>query len=160
MRTTDANPGSPDPGRTRCVSANTPAHELTEAFSKARYVVCGPNGHCTLQIGGRLPDALCLWADGLLRHRRAWIITPCNPGGVRCRDADNRRALARLDALLTPCSRTRLPTISQDPDGAWPDEPGWLIGDLDEATVHDLARRFGQAAVVAVHANDIRLVWL
>ncbi|MGK7295165.1 MAG: DUF3293 domain-containing protein [Candidatus Wenzhouxiangella sp. M2_3B_020] len=121
-----------------------PDLKLLAAFEATEYRVETPSGPRTVRIGAR-DEAL----DRLLDRRRWAIVTAHNPGG-RCIDQDaNRRAAERLTARIRALEPDVMwPSRNHDPEGRWPDEPGWLFSPVSLADVDGLARGFGQAAVV------------
>lgn len=56
------------------------------------------------------------------------------------------------------------PTASgrgEDPSGQWPDEPGLLVGGMTLSEARELARRFGQNAMVHAGSDALPgLVWI
>jgi hypothetical protein len=136
-----------------------PSQPPLDAYRRAVYRVDAPAGSFDLRIGERSErlDAL------LVEHGvRVWgLVTAVNPGSVRRTDEDNRARTARLCARIEELGRRWLPTRGLDPDGAWPDEPGFLVLGADARETVALGRAFEQAAVVVGGAGgpaELRVV--
>ncbi len=120
---------------------------LETAFRTARYYIdCGERA-VERRIGIVDPKA-----DAALRRagcRRSWaVITPCNPGCRRLRDAENAQRLRRLYSELARRGYCHRPAFNCAADGSWP-EPGVCLFDIEHRIVVQLARRFRQLAYVA-----------
>lgn len=121
-----------------------PAPKLLAAFEAAEYRVETPSGTRSVRTGA-YDETL----DRLLGRRPWAIVTAHNPRGRRSDDAANRRAAARLTARIRALAPDVMwPCRNRDPEGRWPDEPGWLFSRGSLSDVDDLAREFDQAAVV------------
>jgi len=117
---------------------------LIAAFAAAHYLVYTDKTPVRLHLG-RPTQAL----DRLLDGRQWALITAHNPDGRQQSSARNRVAHARLGQSLDRIGpAVRVPTCNRDPDGQWPDEPGWLFTPDSMACADRLARRFGQRAIV------------
>lgn len=94
--------------------------------------------------------------------RREWaIITPCNPRSVRAREELNLFYCNELRYELEQGGGEWFKALNRDPDGLWPDEPGFLVVDADRPWLMDLGRRFQQNALVAAKLHEApRLIWL
>lgn len=134
--------------------------ELDAAFRAAAYRVDLDGTQCVLRIGAPPPCALADWIARRTGATPAWLITACNPRGQRVSDAANRGRSLVLTQLIARSGLHNLAAVNRDPAGAWPDEPGWLIAGLEEGRARDLARRFDQAALVAVTPANCTLVWI
>ncbi|MFN7020264.1 MAG: DUF3293 domain-containing protein [Phycisphaerales bacterium] len=79
---------------------------------------------------------------------RPWaIITAFNPGSTPLSDAENALRDHELLNAIRTLGRTHTRTESSDARGGWR-EPGWLIEAITRNDVLQLARRFGQRAVL------------
>lgn len=146
--------------RSEAVALQMNQSDLEHVFTDAAYQVSLDDAWLTLTIGNACPETLAAWlrAHG---NRTGWVITACNPGakilapGINA--ARNRALHDWTDQHGLPC----LESINVDPDGQWPDEPGLLIGDLEEGLARVLAQRFGQFAIVAAPPDrPVDLLWL
>ena len=135
--------------------------DLNAAFEAARYRVFLAGESHVLHIGAPCPEALHDWLSDQAFASCAWLITAFNPNAEQI-DAERNHA---RDAVLRDWAARRasvwLETVNEDPNGDWPDEPGVLVADIEEGEVRAMARRLGQAAIVAVLANNVAtLVWI
>ena len=88
--------------------------------------------------------------------RSGVFVTAWNPGSRTQDEAANRAANARLQAELAPWRHLPHEGVG---DGGWREE-GFFVLDLPEGTAVELARRFGQVAIVAVlRAEPARLAF-
>jgi len=89
------------------------------------------------------------FVDQLADGSRWCILTAFNPQGNQVSSRSNLRAHRRLERLLRDRSPRRLlPALNRDPDGRWPDEPGWFFTFEYDREVDELAEAFDQKAVV------------
>lgn len=132
---------------------------LRQAYETARYRVdCGTRT-IERRIGRIDTDAdAALIVAGCVRH---WhILTPCNPGSQPLGEDDNRARIAALRDVLRRRPWAFLPALNTGADGRWP-ELGLCILDAPEDPVCELARDWGQLAVVAGTLGGApRLVWI
>ncbi|HET7315338.1 DUF3293 domain-containing protein [Salinisphaera sp.] len=133
--------------------------ELTPAFESTDYCVEHRDETITLKLYQRTPQPLADWIAHYNGDTPAWLITAYNPGGEAVDAADNRARQYLLDALLDRHGLHCLPAVNRDTGGQWPNEPGWLVAGLEEGMARNLARRFGQAAVVSVSRETSSLIW-
>jgi hypothetical protein len=102
-------------------------------------------------------------ADRLLavHGQTTWaFITACNPGSERLPDEQNVRQMANLEAELREGSWPHYAGTGVGRDGTWPPEPSFLVLAISEAEALNLARQFGQNAIVAGRTGEpARLVW-
>lgn len=132
-----------------------------EPYSRTEYRVLLSAGPVVLRVG--LFDALI--QDRLRSEchlQREWVVlTPCNPRSTVAREQMNNFYFNELKYELESHAGDWFKALNHDPTGQWPDEPGFLIIDPDMAWIHDVARRFGQHALVAGRIDEApRLVWL
>ena len=87
-------------------------------------------------------------------------LTAVNPGSRRLADDDNACRLAALHADLSAAGFAPLPGVAVADDGAWPDEPGWLVGGLGPDEAMFLARAYGQNAfLMGWPGRPVEMVW-
>lgn len=133
--------------------------ELTAAFEATDYCVDYQKQIFILHPGCPPLDAISSWVAAHNGAAPAWLITACNPGGEAISEIKNRALVETLDAQLNRAGLHCLTAVNRDPTGNWPDEPSRLIAGLEEGMARTLARRFGQAAIVAVRHNSVELAW-
>lgn len=122
-------------------------NELEAAYLRTYYRVTIDKRDSILRAGRRN-----LIADARLRtagiHGRWSIVTPCNPGSRNLAAAENQDRLVRFMTELPSLGAIWLPSVNHDPSGRWPDEPGALLGDVSLIAVTDMARHWGQDAII------------
>lgn len=127
--------------------------ELIAAYRRAHYRVFDPDGEFVMQI-----DMPC---PGLARcHARHGVDGSCfisawNPGSVVRSIAENSAAAARLRAAIAALGLAAVPGQGEDPGGLWVPEASLLVPGIDAATALQLAREFGQAAIVFAEADAV-----
>jgi Protein of unknown function (DUF3293) len=132
---------------------------LAAAYRRAIYRVERPEGAIDLRIGRR-SARLERWLRGMAVGRWGFV-TAVNPGSRRLPDLENERRLGRLGERLRALGHRLVPGVGLDPDGAWPDEPSFLVLEAEEAALSEVAGEFGQAAFVAGETDGpARLVWV
>lgn len=134
-------------------------NDLNDAFESTDYCVQYQGDTVTLKLYQPTPEPLAGWVSAHNDAAPAWLITAYNPGGEAASETDNRARQYVLDALLDRHGLERLAAVNRDTGGDWPNEPGWLVAGLEEGRARHLARRFGQAALVAVDRERVDLVW-
>jgi hypothetical protein len=118
------------------------AEALASAYRAARYVADTPVGAIAVAVGATAPAL-----EAAIEARSCAFITAWNPAS-RPRDEEaNRNADLALVAQLDMLELRRWPMQASAPDGGW-GEPGWLLADIDPATLDRLARAFGQAGTL------------
>ncbi|MTB51490.1 DUF3293 domain-containing protein [Lewinella sp. W8] len=129
--------------------------QLNDAYLRAEYWA----GDFCLKIGHPAPKL-----DAWLRahgHSHYAFITPCNPRSQVISDEKNTERLNELRDLLNMFRLDFLPATGRDPQGEWPDEPGFLVFDIPLSVLHDVARGYEQNAVVEGRLRGVPLlVWL
>jgi hypothetical protein len=134
---------------------------LDALYRRTRYVVLLDAGELVLRIGEADPAA-----DERLRREagcsRGWaLVTPCNPDSRALSAAENSVRLRDGRQALAAMELRHLPAVGRDPDGAWDDEPGFLLVDAPEATGRELGARWEQNAIVTGTLGEPpALVWL
>lgn len=140
-----------------------PRHDrdLVAAYLKTEYVVMLPDGDIVLHIDRHEPDK-----ERLIREQtgcnKAWaIVTPCNPRSELAREQLNLFYFNNLRYELDEKAGIWFKALNRDPEGQWPDEPGFFLVDPEIGWVMDLGRHYGQNAVVAARIGEApRLIWL
>lgn len=132
---------------------------LERLYRRARYRVELASGAVELAIGERSP-ALDRHLDGA--GASGWaIVTACNPGSVPLPEPENRRRTVELALRLEHRGWSKCPSAGIDPDGRWPDEPGFLVAGAARAALVALAAELGQAAiVVGRRGGAAKLLWI
>lgn len=134
---------------------------LVAAYKKTCYRVYLADRDVELRIDHYDPDA-----EALIRKdtgcKNGWaIITPCNPRSEIAREHLNLFYFNNLRYELEHKVGVWFKALNHDPDGEWPDEPGFFLVDPDLRFVVDLGRQCGQNAIVAARLGEApRLVWL
>lgn len=136
-----------------------PDPQLDAAYRATSYRVNDARkGSFVIRIGERSADLEELLFDEV---EFDWAyLTACNPGSMRLDDAENARRTDELRNIL----RARWPRhhfgVSVGHDGTWR-EPSFLVLGIRESDAVELARQFGQNAIVAGRAGQpARLVWV
>lgn len=76
------------------------------------------------------------------------FITACNPEGQLQTAATNAARSLELEADLKRFAPVVYPACGTDPQGRWPDEPGFVALGCPPAIIEALGRRYRQNAVV------------
>lgn len=119
------------------------AAELAAAYAAAHYSVALEGDVLPLRVGEPAADLEAYWPA-----ERYAFITAWNPATRPPSGGANQAADASLVAQLDAIGARRQPAWAEDSAGDWR-EPGWVVADLDLATLDLLAREFGQAGVLA-----------
>ena len=120
--------------------------ELDRAYRETDYWVDGPVGRFAIRI-----DEPCPSLDELLAGDGAscWaFITACNPNSQRLSDEVNAIRMSHLVADVRIAGQRFYSGEGIGRDGRWPPEPSLLILDIEEASAIELAKRYGQLAIV------------
>lgn len=89
------------------------------------------------------------------------FLTACNPRSRRLRPAANARRLRALQRAVERLGHAWLPGRGMDPRGSWPEEPSLWIPGLSRDAGLQLARRFGQNALVWCGPDTVaHLAWV
>ena len=111
-----------------------------------------PTGPFTIRIGE--PSAALAGLD--------WaFVTACNPRSVLLSDEENTRRMAALENAVQHGGWHYYHGQGVGRDSNWPAEPSLLIVDIKEPEAIELAKAFGQnAIVVGWRGEPARLVWV
>lgn len=135
--------------------------DLRNAFEAARYRVFFDADSLGLHIGAPCPAPIAGWLAHHAFARCGWLITAQNPSAEQIGTERNSARDALLRCWAARRATAWLNSVNEDSEGIWPDEPGVLLAGVDEGEVRAMARRFGQAAIVAVHIDSpVSLIWL
>ncbi|MGN8157247.1 DUF3293 domain-containing protein [Salinisphaera sp. RV14] len=134
--------------------------ELSNTFQSTDYCVEYRGENIVLNLYRATPATLADWVSVRNGATPAWLITAYNPGAEAAAAVDNRARHQVLDTLLKRRGFDRLAAVNRDTAGDWPNEPGWLVAGMEEGMARNLARRFGQVAIVAVDRARVDLVWI
>jgi Protein of unknown function (DUF3293) len=89
------------------------------------------------------------------------FVTACNPRSVCLSDEENAGRTAELEAAVREGGRVFYRGHGVGRNGTWPPEPSLLIVGIAEPDAVELAKRFGQHAIVAGRPGEpARLVWV
>ena len=136
-----------------------PNPELLAAYTATSYHADIPSGRVTLRIG---EPALEL-NEILIQHEvGSWaFITACNPQSKAVPAAENKKHLVDLEELLKDRELTYYPGEGIGDSGAWPCESSFLILGINLDEGIEIARIFGQHAIVFGRFNKpAQLVWV
>lgn len=137
-----------------------PDPAIEAAYRATDYRVAdSPAGPFVIRVGEPSPEAVRL----LVLHRQTeWaFVTACNPCSEQLPDEVNARRMAGLEGELRAGGWPHYPGAGVGRDGTWPPEPSFLVVGISEAEALDVARRFGQNAIVAGRIEEpARLVWV
>ena len=118
-----------------------------------------PNGPFVIRLG-----ELSIDLEELLRDECefTWaFVTACNPGSVAQLEEVNLRRAAELQSCVRKRHWRYFVGSGVGRDGQWPAEPSLLILGIRAEDAIELARRFGQNALVVGAAGErARLVWI
>lgn len=136
-------------------------HSFEAAYKKALYCLWIGGEELILRVDKHDGAVLGRLQTHTGLQHQGFIITPCNPYS-RQLDADaNRDRLADFRKQLTADGVHWLPSVNQDADGRWPDEPGALLVDCSDKYARDLAVELEQNALLRVTPDaPPELVWL
>ncbi len=124
--------------------------QLAEAYRATTYHGMPP-GEPNWQIRIDEPSPV----DGPMAY-----VTSDNPGSNQLPDHRNRQRRSTFRADLRASGIEYIPGKSVADDGNWPDEHGvWLL-DVDQSSAVDIARRYGQNAIVWIdETGTVTLVY-
>jgi hypothetical protein len=135
-----------------------PDPKLEAAYRDTDYrVEDAPTGPFVIRVGN-----VCVDLEQLLFDEVAFdwaFVTACNPHSRRLSDDENARRMAELETAITAHGWDHYRGASAGSDGDWR-EPSFLVLGITEGDAVELARRFGQNAIVAGRAGEpARLIW-
>lgn len=129
--------------------------QLYQAYLNAEYIFNG----FTLKVG-HLHREFDDWLTGQGYLHYAYL-TAHNPHSRLLPPAENIHRQVQLQALLRNYGMVFAPAEGRDPAGSWPAETGVFLFDVLSGEVHELARIFGQNAVVEGKVGGVPfLVWV
>ncbi|PYG01333.1 uncharacterized protein DUF3293 [Thioalkalivibrio sp. ALE21] len=147
---------------------NAEIRRLEQVYAAAHYRVQlppGPTGSLhtaatTLDLRIGEPHAELARQLSARGHARITLITAHNPFSRPSGATENARRQEQLRATITSAGRPAWPATSGDPDGEWPEEPGFGIPDLPPAIRDHWLEKFEQNAVVECEPPRApELVW-
>lgn len=119
---------------------------LFEAFRHTRYCARTPGGEIAIRVDQRCAQLETLLAEG---GHEAWAyLTAWNPGGKAAAAARNHEAQRRLEHELSTAGLPFHPGEARADLGDWPPEASVLVLGIPETRAREIARRYGQAAIV------------
>jgi len=119
---------------------------LIKLYRTTRFVVIAPKGKIVLSIGAwsqALDDLMTIFETSSCA-----LITASNPGSKRLPDASNRERHEHLIKESRKRGYSFLEGLGVSEDGAWPPETSLLIVGIVQDRAEELARLFGQNAIV------------
>lgn len=135
--------------------------DLEAHYREADYCVTADSRTLIFRISRHDPASERRLRDAMGRYDRWTVVTPCNPGSVALCEHENAARLENFHHELDADVRRWLRSLSRDPAGVWPDEPGAMILDLPLPEAEALGRRYGQNAIVyCATGNAPELIWL
>jgi hypothetical protein len=130
------------------------AKRLIEAFLDTDYAVRDGGVWRVVRIGERHPRI-----EKLVKSTGVFI-TGWNPFGRRASAAANDARNRSMARILAARGYTVLPHQGIGADGDWA-EDGFFVRDMRAKTARNLARAFGQLAIVAIaRGRKAELVWV
>lgn len=141
--------------------------DLVNAYLKTRYKVLLPSGWVTVVIAQKV-DQSNVELSALINsdqkesetidlNQSEWlIITACNPESKKLNNGHNFVRHTLLTRQLHALGVSHYPSlaVSGGSQPWWPSEYGWLVISDDWPALFQLARQFGQYAVVTHHSSD------
>jgi hypothetical protein len=134
--------------------------ELEAAYRNTDYWVDdAPDEPFAIRIGEScLELAVLLTAAGEFEWA---FVTACNPGSIHLSEHDNQERMKKLEDAVRSRGWLHYHGNGVGRDGDWPAEPSLLIVGVSEREALELARSFGQNAIVAGRLGEpARLVWV
>ncbi len=134
---------------------------LETVYGKAEYHVSLGSSALAFRIGEYNAAAERVLLNQLPARRHWSILTPCNPRSQEATAEINSFYYHELRDALAARSNEWVAAINHDPQGSWPDEPGFAIADADPLWLQELGQRFMQNAYVSARIGEpLRLVWV
>ncbi len=122
---------------------------LEQLYRDAIYEVDLPAGTVVFRIGEAAPAGLPIPLA---------LVTAWNPGTTRPGEAENRAANLRLEAEITRRGWPCLPARGRDATAVHI-EPSFATTGISREEALALGHMFGQAAIVFVDDDHVRLLW-
>lgn len=131
---------------------------LDAAYRATDYHVEAPTGSFVIRIGEASVELAQLMFD---ECEFSWAyLTACNPGSVRLTDEENFQRTMELREILRARWPRHYSGASVGRDGTWR-EPSFLVLGITEADAVEIARQFGQnAIIVGLVGEPARLMWV
>ncbi|MDB5987057.1 MAG: alpha/beta hydrolase [Nevskia sp.] len=134
---------------------------LDAAYRATDYVVASGVGDLVLHVDryDAAIEARLIDACGL---RQQWVLlSASNPGSQQLSTDDNRTRIEALRREIEQADVPRFAVNAHDPAAQWPDEISELLCDPPTGFAEDLARRYGQNAIVRGQLGAApELLWL
>ena len=121
--------------------------DLISAYETTTYRVMLPGEWADVQIGIPLPSILSALMEASGDEHWA-ILTAENPGSKQLDSHENGRRRQALEKHLNELGYRHLPTKHLSANADWPVERGQFVFGLTDDIALDLAKSWGQAAVV------------
>jgi hypothetical protein len=128
------------------------APELLQAYRATIYTVRAASSAIAFQVDRPAPEIARLMADSGCTC--AAFVTAFNPASRPQTGRSNDEAAARLRRAADAHGWRWLAGEGRDPSGHWPPEQSLLILGIEEREAVDLARQFGQNAIVFIEAGE------
>ncbi|WP_026279332.1 MULTISPECIES: DUF3293 domain-containing protein [unclassified Thioalkalivibrio] len=131
---------------------------LARAYASTHYQITLPGQTLVLHIGQREPRLEAfLQTQGV---DRASLLTAWNPRSHPLPERENRKHHARLARELEHGGWSCWPTVHRDPNGHWPDEPGYCVLGMGTSELDAWLVGFDQNAAVVIEPPSVpHLVW-
>lgn len=128
---------------------------LLALYRESHYDVELPDGRtATIRVGVLVPEPIMRWIGD---ERVAVYMTACNPHSQSLPAAENEQRLERLHARLRERGRAFLEGAGHVPGESWR-EPSLLVRGVDEATIEEIVREYGQNAVLMLRPPAVAVM--
>ncbi len=133
-------------------------NQLRTAYADTDYWVDVPGGRFLIRVGEFQPALSQLLA---VENASDWaFVTACNPYSQQLPDADNSIRMCHLVADLSIAGYRFFSGEGASRSGDWSPEPSLLIIGIGQEYAIQIARRYGQLAIVCGRdSQPARLVW-
>lgn len=139
----------------------TTKRPLDQPYRATRYIVDFDDAPVVLRVGEHSPELdRRLHHEGLEPEAPWAFMTAHNPGSVLRDASDNETAQRRLKKALVERGYRPRSGRGEPVDGSWSAEPSFFVPGIMPAEALDLARAFGQAAILVGRVGDpAGLLW-